>query len=284
MEVRDWLMLVLNLPNFYNTYPLYSELMNNKEVFDTSITNLTVYGSFPQQIWNGGRMTSGEKVQKAEIENVFRQFNEDLNLPIELTFNNSCLDSKSFDDKYCNYIASVANDYHTTIIISDNRLKDYLSNKYPNLKFKRSCITFDGFPDGWDYYVYSQFMNDRLDIPDEIIPKVELVANADCVEDCNQFHLHHRVISDFNCKGESNVSFACPMCSDKFSIYNSRLRKHFISKDKMLELNKQGYQHFKVLSRHYIGQAINDMCYYLIKPEYKDDVVAMLFIAQNSFE
>lgn len=274
----------LHCPNFWGFERFYADTLKAPQDFKRENTEIAAaYGCFPGQLWNGGRPQNSNKLANLKrIEQEFEIYHNRLNIPIELTFNNLVLDKTDFKDEYCNEIAKIAEKYDTTCTVALTSLRDYLRKNYPRLKIKRSCVACeDGQAwslDDWDFSVLDQFEGGNQEIlsaiPVDCRNKIEIVADVECKDGCKLFYEHHRCSSECQKQGFSSRAFKCPLAPYYMPIYYSRLQKHYVSPEKALEYSKNGFEHFKLVSRCNIGQAIHEICFYYFKPEYVDDCVA----------
>ncbi|MBE5925580.1 MAG: hypothetical protein E7270_01110 [Lachnospiraceae bacterium] len=113
-------MINFYLPDFYYYYNLNMVLINilkkNPDYFYDNIKIAAIYGSFPGQIWNGGRLVSGFSYSD-NIEATINNYN-DLNIPIRLTYTNPLLDETHLNDTYCNFITKIANNGMNEIVVN----------------------------------------------------------------------------------------------------------------------------------------------------------------------
>ena len=281
----------LHCPNFWGFEKLYWDLIRNTPDWmkrpGFKIGN--AYGCFPGMIWNGGRPQNPNKINKKElVKTVEREIvgYEKLGIKIELTCNNISLLEEDYLDPYCNTIAKIWEKHNLTVIVAQKGLAEYLKEKYPNLKLKKSCVAWElnnpAFE--YDYAVLDQFQGNNetwlLKIAPETRKKIELVANVECADGCPNFNKHHKAMSDLQRFGETKMTFTCPLMKHfaiALPMYHAKRAKHYISPERALELECLGYSDFKLVSRCYIGQAINSIIDYYIKPEFKDDAIARAY-------
>lgn len=270
-------MIYFNVPTFYNFEWVYILLNQYKHLFKPDREISSIYGNFNGNIWNGGRLLNSDPIEIKKIEETFKKYYEEIKIPIELTCNNIALTEEHYKDKYANQIMEIANEYGITVIVADENLKRYIQDNYHNIKFKKSCINYNG-NDIKDYemIVMNQFlnsdMNNFIKIPENIRSKIEIICNAECDERCVDFKKHHKCMSECQIKGYSETSFNCLIENQMFPIHEALRRKHFISNDKIGELEKLGYNHFKIVGRNFHPQALYFMAYYLIQDEYIIDI------------
>lgn len=279
----------IHAPNFWGFEKFYWDLVRNTPNWmkRPGFSLGHAYGCFPGMIWNGGRPQNPAQLQDLTktVEREIAGYAK-LGIQLELTCNNISLLPEDFQDSYCNEIARIWNEHELTMIVALPEFADYIRLTYPRIKLKRSCVN-QAKPwdlDGYSTCVLDQFQggNEKLllSIPHALRSKIELVANIECVDNCPQFQAHHRTMSDLQRFGRSDTWFQCPLL-DKFQIalpmYHAKRNRHYISPERALELEAWGYQDFKLVSRCYLGQAINSTVDYIIKPEFKDDAIARAY-------
>lgn len=278
----------LHCPNFWGFERVYQDLLQAPKEYKRKNVEITAaYGCFPGMIWNGGRPQNLKQINIKRIEQEFNLFYNKLHLPIELTFNNMLIKDNLVYDKYCNQIAEIANEYNVICTIVSPYLEDYLRHKFKNLRFKRSCIACEN---GEDYDIYNKYDMSVLNqfkggdtfllksIPKEQRNKIELVADVECADGCTQFYKHHRCSAECQLYGYSRIQFNCPLGKKYLPIYFSRKQKHYISPNRAQKLAKLGYEHYKLVSRCNIGQALHEICFYYFKEEYVPDCLVRAYL------
>lgn len=279
----------IHAPNFWGFEKFYWDLVKNTPDWmkRPGFALDYAYGCFPGMIWNGGRPQNPDQLDGIQ-EIVRREIQEyaKLGIQLELTCNNISLLPEDYLDSYCNDILEVWEEYNYTVIVAQQELAEYIKETYPGIKLKRSCVAWeDNKPDfNYDMIVLDQFQggNNRmlLGIQPEDRSRFELVANIECADTCPSFKAHHKMMSDLQRWGASDVTFQCPLMKQfplALPMYHSKRNNHYISPEKALELEAWGYQHFKLVSRCYIGQAINSVVDYIIRPDFKDDAIARAY-------
>lgn len=159
---KETRMINFYLPNFYeqnfktiNTF-FIKNIKENPIWFYDNIQIGAVYGTFPGNIWNGGRIMLGD-VSINEICNTISHY-YDLNTPIRFTYTNALIEEQHLYDNYANIITSLAENGKNEILVNSNILESYLRNEYPNYKFISSttkCLlnTSDIIKESDKYYL-----------------------------------------------------------------------------------------------------------------------------------
>lgn len=243
-----------------------------------------VYGAFPCQIWNGGRVIRDCDPGIQNIVTTVKEFNE-LNIPIRFTYTNSLITEEHLNDPICNFITDLANNGMNEIIVNSPILEKYLRNKYPNFKYISSttkCLLDNNeIKNELDKY-YLTVLDFRKNRDYDFLKtldksKVEILINAYCDEMCPHRYEHYEHLSNMQL-GKVNYDYECETFYRNFLeilkmpmvIHNDELYDYYYK--------ELGFHHFKIEGR-VIGKAglIEGYLYYLIKPEYKEIVRFNLF-------
>ena len=195
-----------HLPDFVAKFKfnlVFAEFLTHcPEYFREGVEIASVYGTFPQSIWNGGRTLDGF-CEKPFIKAVIKSYN-DIGIPLRFTFTNPMLEKKHLDDEFCNMVMQLADNGLNEVIVFSPLLEEYIRKNYPNYKITSS--TCKRITDGdkliqeveKDYHivVIDYDLNHRLDILEKIPDKkkCELLVNASCQAKCPMRASHYRSI------------------------------------------------------------------------------------------
>lgn len=282
-----------NCPEFYNGYLIYcffNELnKKNPEAFyeDTYISS--IFGCFPNAIWNGGAICIyPQKETEYKVKQLISMYNNTFNIPLRFTFTNPILEKKHCYDNYCNMIARAGHNGMNEILVSSPILEEYLRKNYPNYKFVKSIIS----PDNTSYIgseKYSMVVINRKynndfeylnNIPQEYRDKVEFLCNEPCPDICTKQYEHYKEQGKIALANSYNVSnFKCDMLDIKgdFPHKFAKTQKSYISRDKIInDYLPLGFNQFKLSGRHNPGLLIPILIDNFIKPEYQYDVYSEL--------
>lgn len=91
----------------------------------------SVYGSFNNIIWNGGRVRTGKNVSINEMNQMLRQLN-DAGVAVRYTYTNSELEEKHLSDTLANLTMELANNGKNEVLVNSPILEKYLRKNYPN--------------------------------------------------------------------------------------------------------------------------------------------------------
>lgn len=280
----------IHAPNFWGFEKFYWDLVKNipEWMKRQGIELKYAYGCFPGMLWNGGRPQNPARLHDL-VSTVEREIlgYKKLGIELELTCNNISLLPEDFQDPYCNEILGIWEKHGLTVIVALPQLAQYIKKTYPKIWLKRSCVDWQDNNPGFDYdlLVLDQFEGGNAGLLQSLDAKTraktELVANVECIDHCPNFHKHHKVMSDLQRFGRTSEYFTCPLLKKiplVMPIYHSTKAKHYIQPSSLPKLAKLGFQHFKLVSRCYTGQAIDSVIKYICLPAYKSDLVARAYL------
>lgn len=273
-------------PEFYGLIRQYEVLKRIKENYPEVFLNdreiFTVYGSFPNMIWNGGRAMIGNQISINEVDEVFDFYINYLKIIPSLTMTNLLLQEKHCYDTFCNLVMELAVKYDCIIMTANDVLEQYIKQNYPTLRLIRSVCKAanENIPyDISDKYFLSvldrKYNNTEMidNIPLDKRNKIEILCNDTCYSFCSNYSCHHKYESkkqlylvdmknDFNCKNPTDFPF-----------YSSTLYNGYISSSMINGYMDKGYFHFKVVGRDGTFNAIYSLVEYLIHQEYRIDMI-----------
>lgn len=267
------------------------QLMNqHPEYFYDNIQIGSVYGAFPNSIWNGGRVVIGDEYSKEKIEEIIYFYNSH-KIPLRYTFTNSLIKSEHLNNKYCNLILECSNNGMNEILINSLELEQFLRKKYPNFKYilsttrcERDIFKINEATKNYDLVVIDYRDNRNLNFLNAIEDKskIEILINSYCDPGCLVRKIHYDIISFHQLKNEpmnildEQLFCFCPTGSRTFK--ESLLLDSVLTKEEIYSTYSQmGFQNFKIEGREFsVFQVIESYLYYLIKPEYQDIVKNIL--------
>jgi hypothetical protein len=242
----------------------------------------SVFGSFPNAIWSGGRTTIGHPWSIDKIKETIDYYNSQ-NIGIRYTFTNSLIEEKHLNDYYCNLLLELAHDGMNGVIVNSEVLFNYIKKNFPNFEFISSITK----PiQAVEEIITYQKNNDLLVPPVTLVKKhgnklfqfvdnskIEILVNEVClVSNCPFKDEHYEVESLRNLNYDPNIQSG--FCSDKFS-KKPFANKHevHVDPDEIIELNeKYKISNFKFSGRAQpSGRFFEEFAQFLIKDEYKID-------------
>lgn len=285
-------MIYFHLPNFYGKdyVQLHLNLLNIIEnhkdyLIYPDVQIGSIYGCFPSQKWNGGRLVLGEQTQEKSIIGLI-DFFESKKIPMRFTYTNSMLTEEDLDDEYCNFITSYAENKGNEILINSPILEQYLRNKYPGYKYilsttkcildKNEIIKQSNY---YDISVLDFRLNNNYDFLKSLRnpERYEFLLNSCCNPECKVRKEHYDEISlwQLNKPKITNFSEKCFIVASLKEIlkYHSTITKKQLY-DFFIQNN---FQHFKIESRNSsINYLIEIYLYYLIKKSFYQEANKIL--------
>lgn len=272
-------------------------LKNCPQYFHDGLEIASIYGTFPQSLWNGGRSVGGV-CDKKFIRTVVRQFDK-LGIPLRFTFSNPVITEEHLDDEFCNFILKVAENGKNGVIVVSPILEQYIRENYPGYKVTSSTCkritdinALNSETDkNYDIVVIDYDFNNKFELLEQVKnkEKCELLVNACCQPNCPNRINHYREI------GLSQIAYCEHLKKDPKKPFN--LKDHGIKADSYLNcpymdydavevrqhpthISPQaifekyipmGFEQFKIEGRTAtLFNLMETYLYYMIKPEYKD--------------
>lgn len=299
-----------HLPDFAVHYRFnlvfISMLRNCPQFFRDGIEIASVYGTFPQSLWNGGRIINGV-CDKSYVRTVVNSFDK-LGIPMRFTFTNPMITEEHLDDEFCNFVLETAQNGKNGVIVVSPVLEEYIRKNYPGYTVTSSTckrITDlnalnDELDKKYDIVVVDYDFNNKFDLLDRIKnkEKCEILVNACCQPNCPNRSRHYRDIGlhQIACcehikknpgKGSEPENYDSDILSNSGCPYMNYdaadVKKHstHISPDAIYEKYlPMGFNQFKIEGRtHNIFNLIETYIYYMIKPEFSDK--ARILLMQN---
>ena len=278
------------LPGLFTNYELNKNLIEliktNPEYFYDNHVVTGVYGVFPTSIWNGGRHLTGFcSIDK--VKDIISYFNSN-GIGCYLTYTNICLENEHLYDTFCNLcMENLCTNSNNGVIINSPLLENYLSKKYPSIKFISSTtkciIDFEKLKyecqEKYQFVVpdYS-FNHDSRLLTMPMREKLELLVNPYCCDNCQERLEHYLALSKSQLSYSNRRTFHdCPYILESFKTIHDR-RKSFISIDDIEHVFlPHDISYFKIEGRgtNQIN-VIESYLYYLVKTAYIDLVREIL--------
>lgn len=290
------------LPGFYECLPTNMVLIKmwkqHPEFFREGINIKSCYGAFPNMVWNGGRAILASQVPTFVAKYIIEEYNR-LGIGVRFTYTNLFIEDKHTYDTYCNQITEIANkETCNEALVSNKVLDEYLRKTYPNIKLSASvtnCMNDTEFKeyvdnnDDYEYVVLYMSYNTNEEFLKSIKrkDKVEILLNCGCGTDCSKRPGHYQEtsrqqITYYDQDPRISKYTGCMMYNSNF--YQALKRRDFIDIDTFLKYVDMGFCNFKLEGRDAFGTpeelfyVIESYVYYLIKPEYQNEVRQQLLI------
>ena len=294
-------MIKFNLPDFIEGYLVYKNYVELRkrypEVFWDDTVVSSVYGTFPNSVWNGGSIYVGGatytyKYMRSKIE----EYNS-WGIAIRIIATNPLIEKHHLYDTYANCIMDAANTGVNEVVVNSPLLEDYLRDKYPNFKYVKSILSSysTNTPVDLDDKYYMSCMmravNNNWEYLDKIPPeqrhKVEFLCTDPCPDNCPRIATHYLQMAEQQLnflKDGSDKPNDCSMAQLKnLSVHYMRTLDCYIDRDKIIkEYVPRGYCNFKVSGRFNAGSIATGLADYLIKPEYYTDWYELIIVNLSS--
>ncbi len=293
--------LKFHLPDFATHYvfnKIFLLMMKNcPQYFHDGLEIASFYGTFPQSLWNGGRLVHG-MCDKSYVQKVVDDFNS-IGIPLRFTFTNPVIKEEDLDDEFCNYVLKTADNGINGVIVVSSVLEDYIRTKYPGYKVTSStCKRITDIDKlnsetskNYDIVVIDYDFNNNFELLERVQnkEKCEILINACCQPKCPHRVQHYHDIGQMqkavctHFKNKGNVNFdpkeygvddihsrSCPYMA--YNAVDTRSHSTYISpKDIFEKYIPMGFNQFKIEGRSL--DMINLVEYYIdymVKPEFKD--------------
>lgn len=276
------------VPEFYQLRNIWTFILNaynqNNKFFKHDRKIYSIYGCFPNMIWNGGRVcVSDHYCTENEVKEIFDHYNK-LGVKLALTMTNLVVNETHLNDEYCNMILRIANNpkYNTEIIIANDILEDYIRKIYRNFKYTKSIqnANFNNpiFKDE-KYNLTVMCIDKNKDFgflknvkqPE----KVEILLTQDCIPNCPLRLEHLKQTSICQLNHNKNEKPMCKYEQDEL-FWSTKINNN----DLYMYIDL-GYKYFKLTDRdvqnsEILLQTFNNICDYLIEDKYKQYILEQL--------
>ncbi len=296
-----------SLGGFYSHRDFMRELLlekkTNPQIFNNDFQIDSLYDSFPNVIFNGGRlfiMKDFVQGKGDELEALVKFYNNQ-GIGIRYTYSNSAVEARHLADPYANLTLEIAHNEMNGVIVNNPILEDYIRHKYPKYKIIIST-TAQQFDPEWykrrreevDIFVLPVELNfDEKLI--EIIgaDKVEIMVNEGCAANCPFKKDHYAASSrdqlalrDENLEGDVFFRQYCPI-REGTSLWKTGYRFDHppvrLGLDQMRMVERQfGVTHFKIICRSMPLEMFYDQIErYLLRRSARDGTRLKAFVAER---
>ena len=237
----------------------------------------SVFGSFPNMIWNGGRNLTGYPTLSINNIKKFIGYYHRNNIAVRLTFSNKLIEKKHLNDYYCNQVLKLLDPSVDCVILASDILKDYIKTQIPEIKtvcsvtnIKPNLKDLEKKADKYDLVVIPSEFNRSIDKLDSIDKsKIEILVNERCTPFCKFKDEHQRLIS------LGNLTFDPSTDENYCNLHHGRIVDAMeLSNAEVDEIHeKYNISNFKISTR-LINDSEFQICKYMIKDEFQFEVFA----------
>lgn len=242
-----------------------------------------LYGSFPGCCLNGGRAYVQPQWSPEQVEWTFSVLDE-YGIKPRLTFTNMLADPVQFRDPYATCILEAAARHHGQAIVYSDLLGDYIRATYGMPVILSTTRELDGIGqlnrmlDRYDYVVldYDRNKDEEFLAQVERPEKLEVMVNEFCVPHCPYRHEHYLHNSRDQLAGTVEP-FACRAHKPEFFEHKPGHPTQFTCEEVRSANERFGIEAFKIVGRGVVfATLVESLLYYLIVPERRDQVQALL--------
>lgn len=287
------------MPGFYEcqtAYKRYFYLRDHyPECFYDNVNIKKIYGCFPNMIWNGGGAFFGLGVSRQEIYDTFH-FYADKGVQLQITCTNPVLEESDVYDRFGNTVLQIASEFDfIEVLVSSPILEEYIRKTYPKLKIDKSIIATtrdrDTDSDNLEFYLgqlekynmivfprkYSKDIDFLTSVPEDKRDKFEVLATDPCPIYCPRLYSHYEDMGrrQLLC---ANGELGCTSFNDGYPFKSKKFVKFQMKYPELVETYEPlGYTEIKISGRIFMTDMVLLTSEYLIKPEYRHDVMVFLF-------
>lgn len=270
----------ISLPNFHNQVFLnlcFITLQeNNKTVFKNGFQITAAEGCFPYSIWSLDR--DRRYITAHDVETTLDLYAKH-GISVNYIFDNDCISKDDLSDRFSNMLLELAHKSGNGVYVKSDLLYDYIKQNFPVYKLIKIADK-DDF-DKKDILIESKYNNFFKKDDVKFKENAYITLNPICPADCRHYDEHRTYIANeqLNFYGISDI-YVCPLKRD-FNFFDLKCNSNFISEEMMKDYIKAGFHNFRIdfpsiekcIDVSYgIYDTIESYIYYLIKPEYKDEI------------
>lgn len=267
------------VPDFYGNAALYVLLADFVEHipqwFYDDFKIAAAYGTFPNCIWNGGRV-SFDKIDRATVDLVIAELNK-RGIAVRYTFTNPLLEECHMADPWCNECMEAGDNGMNEVLVNTQVIEDHVRKNYPGYKIISSttkCLrTIEQAEAELEKDYYLVVLDSSLNKDERVFGlkergRLELLVDHTCQFNCPNRERHYVALGKAQLT-HSDPTFSCPHASNTFE--GLLKREHSITREMMAEKYiPGGIRHFKLDGRTFPPETLVDsLLYYMVLPEYR---------------
>lgn len=289
-----------HIPDFIGNYKVNLAVIDkyiaNPEYFIDGLIIETVFGTFPSELWNGGRLFTGRRITN-EVDSIIDAYNS-RGVALSFTYTNPLITEEHLDDPYSNNVLKKAENGKNQVTVFSEILEKYIRTTYPKYSIVSSTCKrindIDRLNDelNKDYkYVVLDYDWNNKDIFNQIQHKEKCTMLVDpwCPGNCphrlehyyllgkQQIDNHNTQLSPFhvlNLRQRDHFE-KCPHTNTGPNNFyeKTKLSVHISNKTIHTFYIPNGINSFKIEGRRYLMfNILESYMYYLVKPEHRDRI------------
>jgi collagenase-like PrtC family protease len=271
----------LSVGAFVNHLDTADDLIARPRELKHRFTVTSVYGTFPNVIFNGGRtlfhfesnITDRKEWFKEHdrlwyepdgMQELIRRYNR-RGIAVRYTYSNPLITKKHLADAFANLTLEIAHDPMNAVITSNPVIERYVRTHYPKYQIVGSVTAAENLgknlsvahlkrrAEEVDLLVLPPEYNDRRAIIEKLpIEKLEVILNERCVPHCPNRRRHYRAIGksqlllDPSFQAENHEKH-CPLWLAELA--GQTVRNMVLTDDQIDALQDIGVRHFKFVGR-----------------------------------
>lgn len=218
-----------------------------------------VYDAAFTSLWNGGRIPFNRNTRYKDFIAAIDLFNSH-GIGVDATFTGN-VEEHELSNFECNTVLEkLARNQINGVIVSEQRLYDYIRRYYPELSITSSITSVIPKIQGCDYYAVNPDFNMRLD---ELVglefDKIQVLVNENCYQNCAERGQHYKFLSQQMKRFDKTYEDIC-ICKNQ----NGDRFKMRLGLEQIKVLQEAGISHFKLQGRqdhieNEIGPYIRDV-------------------------
>lgn len=268
----------LSLGAFVNRLNIVDDLLRRRNFLRHDFVISSVYGTFPNVSWNGGRTLVHHFSNIANerewykrmnylwydpqgMESLVRHYNQE-GIGIRYTYSNTLITKRHLNDVRANLTLEIAHNPLNAVITGNQLIEKYVRRHYPKFRIISSATSQKNLSipflkkriDEVDLLVFPPEYNDKHELMAQLgIDKIEVLINERCAPFCPNRQAHYEAISrsqmewDPRFEGECYANH-CP--AYRAMMANRQIQTLVLSDDNINELQKLGVRNFKFVGRH----------------------------------
>lgn len=276
-------MIKYNISGFTKNYLINSYLVSerkiNPHIFYGNVEIESVFDSFPNCAWNGGRVNIGMPYSVDDMKKTIEFFNAS-GVGVRFTFTNKLVTEKHLGDVVANYSLELGHNELNGVITNNPVIEEYVRKNYSKYKIILSTMSTNSIDQSIDKYdmvvlpiEYNHDAEKLGSVSDK--SKVEILVNENCVANCPSRQGHWNAIADdqinFRSLPEQRNTdrFLEANCSIYTKLVGTLCGETELAFKEIMSLNEMGFSHFKIQGRLMPSKdLIKYYSEYFIRPEY----------------